>query len=141
MFVISQSKSDTKTHENGIDRRSDDIMMHELVNVVEQNMKKKRKNIEDDQFIEITEHSLELIAFNYQLAKKINIRDLVRNKINGQKPAEKFADIDSQVENTLPKLTSVILDNLGLKKFYKTLKDLNDETDYKVKYDVGMIFT
>mgnify|MGYP006108910211 FL=1 len=41
------------------------------------------------------ENSLEMIAFNYTLAKKINIRDLVRNKVNGQKPAEKFADIDS----------------------------------------------
>ena len=86
------------------------------------------------------ENSLEFIAFNYQLAKKINIRDLVRNKINGQKPAEKFADIDSQVENTLQKLTSVILDNLGLRKFHKDLKEMNDETDYKVKYDTGMIF-
>jgi len=95
MFVISQTKSDTKTHDNGIDRRSDELMMAELMNMIENNMKKKKKEIENDQFIEVMENSLELIAFNYSLAKKINIRDLIRNKINGQKPAEKFADIDS----------------------------------------------
>lgn len=70
-------------------------MMAELMNMIENNMKKKKKEIENDQFIEVMENSLELIAFNYTLAKKINIRDLIRNKINGQKPAEKFADIDS----------------------------------------------
>lgn len=70
-------------------------MMAELMNMIENNMKKKKKEIENDQFIEVMENSLELIAFNYTLAKKINIRDLIRNKINGQKPADKFADIDS----------------------------------------------
>lgn len=53
-------------------------------------MKKKKKVIEPEQWIEVMEMSLEMIAFNYTLAKKISIRDLVRNKINGQKPAEKF---------------------------------------------------
>jgi len=96
MFVLSQTKSDNnRTHDNGIDRRSDELMMAELMAMVENNMKKKKKVIENDQFIEVMENSLELIAFNHTLAKKINIRDLIRNKINNQKPAEKFADIDS----------------------------------------------
>lgn len=40
-------------------------MMNEMMNMVENNMKKKKKVIENDQFIEVMENSLELIAFNY----------------------------------------------------------------------------
>lgn len=65
MFILSQTKSDTKTHDNGIDRRTDEMMMMEMMNMIENNMKKKKKTIEPDQFIEIMENSLELIAFNY----------------------------------------------------------------------------
>ena len=65
MFILSQTKEDTKNHENGIDRRTDECMMNEMMNIVESNMKKKKKTIENDQFIEIMENSLELIAFNY----------------------------------------------------------------------------
>ena len=75
------------------------------------------------------------MQLNYELAKKINIRDLVRNKIGGGKPAAKFADIDSQVENTIPKLTSVLLYLLSRGKFYNELKEMNEETQSKVKYD------
>jgi hypothetical protein len=65
MFIISQTKEENKTHENGIDRRSDELMMHYLLDMVEGNMKKKKKAIENEQFIEVMENSLELIAFNY----------------------------------------------------------------------------
>ena len=103
-------------------------------------MKKKKNQIENDQFIEVYEMSIEFLGLNEDLGHKINIRDLIRNKINNQKPAEKFREIDSQIENGIPKLSSVLIDGLGSRRFYKELKNINDETDYKVKYDVGMIF-
>lgn len=74
------------------------------------------------------ETSLEFFQLNYELAKKINIRDLVRNKINNQKPAAKFADIDAQVENTIPKLTSVLCHLLSRGKFYNELKEMNEDS-------------
>ena len=48
MFIISQTKSENKNHENGIDRRTDELMMNELMNHLENNMKKKKKVIEND---------------------------------------------------------------------------------------------
>ena len=41
--------------------------------------------------------SLELQMVNMELAKKINIRDLIKNKIAGKGVSEKFQDIDNDV--------------------------------------------
>ena len=46
MAIISRTKEENKTHENGIDRRSDELMMHYLLDMVEGNMKKKKKAID-----------------------------------------------------------------------------------------------
>ena len=48
LFVISQTKQDSKTHENGIDRRSDELMIGTLFQIIEHNMKKKKPQIEND---------------------------------------------------------------------------------------------
>ena len=54
------------------------------------NMKKKIKVFTDDQWIECLESSLELQMVNMELAKKINIRDLIKNKMAGHKISPKF---------------------------------------------------
>ena len=53
-----------------------------LFDFIDRNQRKKLKQISDDQWVEVMENSLEFLQLNYELAKKINIRDLIRNKIN-----------------------------------------------------------
>lgn len=61
MVVISQTKDQSKTHENGIDRRSDDLMSGALFDFIDRNQRKKIKTISDDQWVEVMEMSLEFI--------------------------------------------------------------------------------
>ena len=82
IIAISSTKDELKYHQNGIDRRSDEIMSSVLFDFIDRNQRKKLKQISDDQWVEVMENSLEFLQLNYELAKKINIRDLIRNKIN-----------------------------------------------------------
>ena len=76
--------------ENGIEKESQQIMMAFFFESLTRNMKKKIKVFTDDQWIECLEASLELQMVNMELAKKINIRDLIKNKMAGHKISPKF---------------------------------------------------
>lgn len=76
--------------------------------VLDKNMKKKVKKISDDQFIEMMEQSWELQVLNDGMAKKIIIRDLIRNRIQNLKVADKFKEFDDKVADNIPKLACVL---------------------------------
>lgn len=71
---------------------------------------------------------------NDSLGKKINIRDIIRQKIEGKPISEKFSDIVSEVDNTLPKLVSVLLETMSEKEFAQGLMMFNSQADGKVKF-------
>ena len=58
-------------------------MMQPLFDNLDRNMRKKVKQLGDDQFTEVLENSIEFLRMNEELAHKINIRDLIKNKIMG----------------------------------------------------------
>lgn len=52
-----------------------------LFAVLDKNMRKKVKTISDTQFVEIFEQSVELMQLNHDLAKKVILGDLIKQKI------------------------------------------------------------
>ena len=111
-----------------IDSQSEELMMFQLQEVIEDNLNHNKPQIEDDQFIEILEVSKEFQKLNEDLAHKTTIRDLIKNKIARQKPEEQFEHIDQQMENAFTKLATVLFQSIGSTNFYNELKRLNDVT-------------
>lgn len=108
MISLQSSSNDPNIFDNGIDLRSKDSMNNALFDAIEKNMRKKVKTLSDDQFIDIMENSLELMELNYMLAKKTNIKDLIRSKIENKPISDKFKDIEIEIEDKIPKLTTAL---------------------------------
>ena len=80
--------------ENGVHKSSPALMSKVLLDVLDKNKRKKIKTISDEQFMEIFENSVELMKVNYDLKKKVVLSDLIKQKIQNHKIAEKFAEVD-----------------------------------------------
>jgi hypothetical protein len=82
MLIILQLKGNDEEiknqHKNGIQKQSSSMMLAPLFEALDKNMRKKVKSLSDDQWIEILEMSLEVMHLNEVLAKKVNIRDLIK---------------------------------------------------------------
>jgi len=75
--------------DNGIIRISRESMSRQLMGVLDKNMRKKIKVISEEQWIEVFETSFEFAQINYEMAKKINISDLIKKKMaNGSIPSQ-----------------------------------------------------
>ena len=99
-------------YENGIDERSGTEMLRPLWEVLDRNMRKKAAKITDDQWVEVLEQSQEFYELNeerYAESKKVNIRDLIRNKIQGLKISTKFAEVEQEIDVLVPKLVGVLM--------------------------------
>ena len=59
--VFFMYKEEQKYHENGIDKRSDDMMAGALFDFMDRNQRKNIKQLTNDQWVEIMEMSLEFI--------------------------------------------------------------------------------
>jgi len=142
MFIIYHTKSGDivkDCYQNGIDRRSKKLMMPALFAMLDKNMKRKKKQIDDEQFIEVLEASVEMRQLNE--GKKINIRDILKQKIENKEISDKFKDVVAEVDNTLPKLVSVLLETMSEKDFVQGLMMFNSQSDGKVKFNVDSLFT
>jgi hypothetical protein len=65
-------------------------MLAMLKEVLEKNMRKKVKVISEDQWIEILECNEEMATINFELNKKNNVRDIIRNMIKNLPISNKF---------------------------------------------------
>ena len=77
-------------YDNGILKQSASTMLAMLKEVLEKNMRKKVKTISEDQWIEVMECTEEMQTINYDLNKKNNVRDIIRNMIKGLSISTKF---------------------------------------------------
>jgi uncharacterized protein YaiL (DUF2058 family) len=109
------------------------MMIRPLFEAIDKNMKKKVKSLSDDQWIEVLECSLEMMHLNEELAKKIILRDMIRNKINGGTVSDKFKDVDQELEILIPKLVCVLQREFAEQEFVKNLMLFNStKTECKV---------
>lgn len=60
-------------------------------------------------------------TLNDRLAKKINIRDLIKKKLGDLDISDKFQDAEQEVDSIVPKLTCCLANALADKKFQKDL--------------------
>ena len=76
--------------ENGVLKVSANQMLATLKDVLDKNMRKKVKTISEDQWIEIFESCEEMQTINYELNKKNNVRDIIRNMTKNLPISAKF---------------------------------------------------
>lgn len=88
--------------------------------VLDKNMKKKNKVISDEQWVEVFESSLEFMQINYEMAKKVIISDIVKQKIVNKKISDKFSEYSTKIDDILPRLACVLSIGMG-EKFPQTL--------------------
>jgi len=145
MGIILQLKtnSDVKpdTFTNGIDKRSAKAMIGKLMDTLEKNMRKKIKVLTNDQLIEVVESSWELVVLNEEQGKKVILRDLIRNKIEGGSISDKFKETDQQLEQIVPRLISVLLETFSETDFVRGLLTFNHESNCKVQYSIEDLYT
>mgnify|MGYP006907111779 CR=1 FL=1 len=65
---------------------------------------------------------------------------MIRNIIKGLSMSDKFDDAVKRIDDTLPRLTSVLGMTFANVKFIKKLAVFNAEKDCKVQYTPGMLF-
>ena len=68
-------------HENGVHKTSSMLMTNALFEAMDKNMRKKVKVLSDEQFIEVFEASVEWMAYNQSLNKKVILSDIIKQKI------------------------------------------------------------
>lgn len=94
-------------------------MMPRLFAALDKNMRKKVKQLSEEQFIEVFEASAEMVRVNDELAKKIIIRDMIINKIKNLGNSEKHKEIEGEVLDYIPKLASALAITMSDGKFQK----------------------
>ena len=127
--------------DNGIQKKSSALMLMTLMGeVMDKNVKKKVKVITDDQWVEIMESSAEVAKINDDLNKKNNFRDMIRNIIKKLPISDKFDEAVRQIDDIVPRLTTVLVATFAEVKFVKALAAFNAEKDCKVQYTPAMLF-
>lgn len=100
-------------YKNGTIKESGTLMQEPLFEILETNMKKKIKTFTDDNFITILSASVEFENLYELNERKINIRDILKSKLSGQKVSKKHQEIDLELENVVPKLISVLMEQFS----------------------------
>jgi len=77
-----------------------------------------------------------MATINYELNKKNNVRDIIRNMTKSLPISSKFEDAQKQIDDKLPRLTRVLAESFSDKKFMKSLSLFNAEKNTKVQYTV-----
>ena len=115
-------------------------MLISLFQILDKNISKKVKGLTELQLIEIFEQSIEMQTLNDRLAKKINIRDLIKKKLGDLDISDKFQDAEQEVDSIVPKLTCCLANTLADKKFQKDLSKFNDEKKSKIEFSSIELF-
>jgi hypothetical protein len=127
--------------ENGVLKTSANVMLATLKEILGKNMRKKVKSLTEDQWIEIFESCEEMQTINYELAKKNNVRDIIRNMTKNLPISQKFDTAKKQIDDKLPRLTSVLAQSFTDKTFIKSLSLFNAEKNTKVQYTVDVLLS
>jgi hypothetical protein len=80
-----------------------------------------------------------MATINYELNKKNNVRDIIRNMIKSLPISSKFELAQKQIDDKLPRLTRVLAESFGDKKFVKSLSLFNAEKNTKVQYNIDTL--
>lgn len=86
------------------------------------------------------ESSKEIMKINDDLGKKNNFRDMIRNIIKELNISDKFDDAVQQIDDIVPRLTTVLAMTFSHIKFIKALLAFNAEKEGKVQYTPGILF-
>ena len=127
--------------DNGVLKSSANVMLATLKETLGKNMRKKVKSLTEDQWIEIFESCEEMQQINYELAKKNNVRDIIRNMTKNLPLSQKFENAKKQIDDKLPRLTSVLAQSFTDKAFIKSLSLFNAEKNTKVQYTVDVLLS
>lgn len=84
-FTMDNDPMNVKRYRNGTVKESGVLMMKPLFEILEQNMKKKNKTFSDENFISLLAESVEWENLMEIGERKINLRDVLKSKLNGQK--------------------------------------------------------
>lgn len=115
-------------------------MIKPLFASLEKNIRKKVKEISELQWMEIMEESQELYELKVQIENKVNLKDLIKNKMKGLSASAKFQDLDREIDVLVPKLTSVLLETFSEPDFVQSLLLFNDKLNCKTQYSVDDLF-
>lgn len=80
-----------------------------------------------------------MLQLNHELAKKVIISDLIKQKMQSLKISDKFLEAEGQLDNQLPRLACVFAMSLSNTDFMKLLEGFNIERNSKVTYSVATI--
>lgn len=119
----TNNPDDLLMEKSKIKKSSIETMVTTLDEALEKNIKKKVRQVSDYQFIEIFENSRELQSLNDTMGKKVIIRDLIKQKINGLQISDKFIDYYQQIEDDVPRLCHAMLTTFTQAKFVKTFME------------------
>lgn len=72
---------------------------------------------------------------------KINIRDMAKVKLSGQKASSKLAEVDAQLESIIPKLVCVMMETFCDYNFITALNIFNSNSNCKVTYSILDLYT
>lgn len=112
-FTMDNDPMNVARYKNGTIKESGTLMQEPLFEILETNMKKKIKTFTDDNFITILSASVEFENLYELNERKINIRDILKSKLSGQKVSKKHQEIDLELENVVPKLISVLMEQFS----------------------------
>lgn len=113
-----------------------------LMQQIDKMLSKKGKGsttmLSDNAWADIYQESIEFLILAHKFKGKINFRNFVKTRAEGQKISEKFAAYESEIEDKLPKLTRVLIEHIAKPFFRKELEKFAG--DEKVKLTVGDVF-
>jgi hypothetical protein len=80
-----------------------------------------------------------MATINYELNKKNNVRDMIRNMAKNLPISSKFEAAQKQIDDKLPRLTCVLAESFQDKKFVKSLSLFNAEKNTKIQYTIDVL--
>lgn len=120
MLVIYKTQGNDMSDlldESELHQDTKSLLLQTLFSILDKNIHKKIKVVTETQFIEIYEQSVEMQTLNDRLAKKINIRDLIKKKLGDLDISDKFAEAEQEVDSIVPKLTCCLANTFADQKF------------------------
>lgn len=140
-FTMDNDPMNVKRYRNGTVKESGVLMLRPLFEILEQNMKKKNRTFSDENFISLLAESVEWENLMEIGERKINLKDVLKSKLNGQKVSEKLKEIDLELESIVPKLISVLMETFADIGFAASLTAFNAQKNSKVSFTVDDLFT
>lgn len=92
---LDNDPMNVRRFKNGISRESLELMQVPLMEILDKNMKKKIKSLSDEQIIAILAESNEWMGLVEENDNKINLKEMAKNKLSGQKASSKLAAVDA----------------------------------------------